>query len=72
MIKNTILLGLDNKWGHLFWIGKDSNNSVRNIIEFIKYEVKGCIKSRFLIRLLPVFLILSRMHQYRMLYQAVL
>jgi pimeloyl-ACP methyl ester carboxylesterase len=36
MIKNSKLVGLDNEWGHLFWIGKDSNVSIRKTIEFIE------------------------------------
>lgn len=36
MIKNSKLVGLDNEWGHLFWIGNDSNISIRKTIEFIE------------------------------------
>lgn len=36
MIKNSKLEGLDNEWGHLFWIGNDSNVSIRKTIEFIE------------------------------------
>jgi len=36
MIKNSELLGLDNEWGHLFWIGKDSNVPIRKTIKFIE------------------------------------
>lgn len=36
MINNSKLIGLDNEWGHLFWIGKDSNESIKMIIEFIE------------------------------------
>lgn len=36
MIKKSILIGLDNEWGHLFWIGKDSNESIKKIIKFIE------------------------------------
>jgi pimeloyl-ACP methyl ester carboxylesterase len=36
MIKNSKLSGLDNEWGHLFWIGNDSNESISKIIEFIE------------------------------------
>lgn len=36
MINNSKLIGLDNEWGHLFWIGKDSNESIKMTIEFIK------------------------------------
>lgn len=35
MIKNSKLLGLNNEWGHLFWIGNDSNETIRKTIEFI-------------------------------------
>jgi hypothetical protein len=34
MIKKSKLIGLNNEWGHLFWIGKDSNESIRTIITF--------------------------------------
>lgn len=33
MIKNSKLLGLDNEWGHLFWIG---NDSIKKTIEYIE------------------------------------
>jgi pimeloyl-ACP methyl ester carboxylesterase len=36
MINNSKLIGLDNEWGHLFWIGKDANESIKEIIEFIE------------------------------------
>lgn len=36
MIKNSKLVGLDNEWGHLFWIGNDSNVSIIKTIEFIE------------------------------------
>lgn len=36
MINNSKLIGLDNEWGHLFWIGKDSNESIKMTIEFIE------------------------------------
>jgi len=36
MIKNSILAELENEWGHLFWIGNDSNESIRKTIEFIE------------------------------------
>lgn len=35
-IQNSSLVELDNEWGHLFWIGKDSDQSIRKTIEFIK------------------------------------
>ena len=35
-IKGSTLIGLDNEWGHLFWIGKDSTELIKNIIEFIE------------------------------------
>lgn len=35
MIENSKLVELNNEWGHLFWIGKDSNVSIRKTIEFI-------------------------------------
>ena len=34
MIDNSKLVELNNEWGHLFWIGKDSNDSIRKTIEF--------------------------------------
>lgn len=34
MIKKSKLIGLNNEWGHLFWIGKDSNESIRTTITF--------------------------------------
>lgn len=36
MIKESKLIGLDNEWGHLFWIGKDSDESIKQTIEFIE------------------------------------
>ena len=36
MIKNSKLVELNNEWGHLFWIGNDSNDSIRKTIEFIE------------------------------------
>jgi len=36
MISNSNLIGLDNEWGHLFWIGKDSEESIKQTIEFIE------------------------------------
>lgn len=35
-IKNSELLGLDNEWGHLFWIGNDASETLRKIIKFIE------------------------------------
>ncbi|MDX9772687.1 MAG: alpha/beta hydrolase [Bacteroidales bacterium] len=35
MIKESKLVGLESEWGHLFWIGKDSNEPIRKTIEFI-------------------------------------
>lgn len=37
MINDSKLIGLDNEWGHLFWIGKDSNDTIKNIIKFIEH-----------------------------------
>jgi pimeloyl-ACP methyl ester carboxylesterase len=34
-IENSKLIELDNEWGHLFWIGKDSEQSINRIIAFI-------------------------------------
>ncbi len=36
MIKESKLIGLDNEWGHLLWIGKDSNEPIMKAIEFIE------------------------------------
>lgn len=36
MIKNSKIETLQNEWGHLFWIGADSKNSIEKTIEFIK------------------------------------
>jgi len=36
MIENSTLVGLDNDWGHLFWIGNDSNETIKKIIKFIE------------------------------------
>lgn len=36
MIKESKLVGLDNEWGHLFWIGKDAGETIEMIIEFIE------------------------------------
>ena len=35
MIKTSILETLDNEWGHLFWIGKDSESSIEKVTRFI-------------------------------------
>ncbi len=34
-IKNSTLLALNNEWGHLFWIGKDSQETIDHIFEFV-------------------------------------
>ena len=36
MIENSKLLVLNNEWGHLFWVGADSKNTIEKIIEFIE------------------------------------
>ena len=36
MIKESKLIGLDNEWGHLFWIGKDASETIKEIMEFIE------------------------------------
>lgn len=36
MIKESKLIALDNEWGHLFWIGKDANETIQKIMEFIE------------------------------------
>lgn len=35
MIENSKLVELNNEWGHLFWIGKDSEDSISKTIAFI-------------------------------------
>jgi pimeloyl-ACP methyl ester carboxylesterase len=37
MIENSVIAKLNNEWGHLFWIGKDSNESIKRTIEFIEH-----------------------------------
>lgn len=36
LIKESKLIGLDNEWGHLFWIGKDAGETIKKITEFIE------------------------------------
>jgi pimeloyl-ACP methyl ester carboxylesterase len=36
MIENSKIEILNNEWGHLFWIGKDSKDSIRKTIKFIE------------------------------------
>ncbi|WP_439882727.1 alpha/beta fold hydrolase [Pontibacter sp. MBLB2868] len=36
MISNSKLVVLDNEWGHLFWIGKDSHESIKKTLTFIE------------------------------------
>lgn len=36
MIKESKLIGLDNEWGHLFWIGKDASETIKKTMEFIE------------------------------------
>jgi pimeloyl-ACP methyl ester carboxylesterase len=42
MLKNSTLVELKNEWGHLFWIGCDSNESISKIMRFINEEKKRC------------------------------
>jgi len=35
MIENSKLIALDNEWGHLIWIGKDAQDSIAKVIDFI-------------------------------------
>ncbi len=35
-IKGSVLESLKNEWGHLFWIGKDSNESIKRTLSFIE------------------------------------
>ena len=44
MIKQSKLIALDNEWGHLFWIGKDSNEPIRKTIKFIEKKNVGIIQ----------------------------
>ncbi len=36
MIENSRIEILQNEWGHLFWIGNDSFESIKKTIEFIE------------------------------------
>lgn len=36
LIKHSQLIELNNKWGHLFWIGKDSDESIHHTLKFIQ------------------------------------
>jgi len=38
MIKTSILEILNNEWGHLFWIGRDSQKFIAIITKFIEIE----------------------------------
>ncbi len=40
-ISNSILIGLNNEWGHLLWIGMDSDESIKQIMEFIEEKPVG-------------------------------
>lgn len=35
-IKNSVLRILNNQWGHMIWVGKDSETGIKRIIEFIE------------------------------------
>ena len=35
LLKNSSLVELENEWGHLFWIGADSDESIAKVLEFI-------------------------------------
>jgi pimeloyl-ACP methyl ester carboxylesterase len=35
-IENSRLVELNNEWGHLFWIGKDADESIKKTLEFIQ------------------------------------
>lgn len=39
MIANSQLELLNNEWGHLFWIGNDSGESIKKTIRFIEKYV---------------------------------
>ncbi len=36
MIDNSVMVKLNNEWGHLFWIGTDSKKSIEKTIKFIE------------------------------------
>lgn len=36
MITNSEIISLNNEWGHLFWIGMDSNSSIEKSMKFIE------------------------------------
>jgi len=36
MIRDSKLVELNNEWGHIFWIGTDSKNSIEETMKFIK------------------------------------
>jgi hypothetical protein len=38
MIENSKLLEIDNEWGHLIWIGIDSQTLIKETLEFIDKE----------------------------------
>lgn len=35
-IRGSVLECLNNEWGHLFWVGRDSEESIKKILKFIK------------------------------------
>lgn len=37
-ISNSTIIGLENEWGHLFWIGQDSDESIKKIMGFISQK----------------------------------
>ena len=42
MIDNSVMAKLDNEWGHLFWIGTDSMESITKTLQFIEKENASC------------------------------
>lgn len=40
-IRGAILCELANEWGHLFWIGKDSETSIKKVMQFIAQRTEG-------------------------------
>lgn len=40
-IKKSILKVYDNRWGHLLWLGKESNITIEDTLEFIDNEKKS-------------------------------
>lgn len=41
-IKNSILKIYTNRWGHLLWLGQESNIPIKDALKFIDNEYKAC------------------------------